>query len=55
MANSAVSSSRVELQLNFIAKQLELERVRRSKLQTEVEGMKEILRGIEDDGKAEAE
>lgn len=41
------------MQLNFLAKQLELERQRREKLQSEVEEMASKLRQIQADGRAE--
>ena len=36
---NTIASSKLELQLNFLAKQLELERQRRERLQTEVQEM----------------
>ena len=50
---NTVASSKLELQLNYLAKQLEVERQRREKLQSEVENMAEKLRQIEQDGKQE--
>ena len=54
VVNSEVSSNRLELQLNFLAKQLDREHHRRSNLQMEVETMTKKLKEIEDEGKAEA-
>ena len=50
-----VKSSQLEMQLTFLARQLELERNRREKLQNEVENMADRLREIEADGRKEAE
>jgi len=41
---NTIASSKLELQLNFLAKQLELERSRREKLQSEVTSMAEKLK-----------
>lgn len=43
------------MQLTFLARQLEVERLRREKLQNEVESMAGRLREIEEDGRKEAE
>lgn len=40
---NTVASSRLELQLNFLAKELEMERDRREKLQSEVKTMAQKL------------
>jgi hypothetical protein len=40
---SSVPSSRLELQLNYLAKELELERLRREKLQMQVQEMQDNL------------
>jgi long-subunit acyl-CoA synthetase (AMP-forming) len=40
---AGVSSSKLEIQLNYLAKELELERLRREKLQKQVEEMQENL------------
>lgn len=50
---NTTASSKLEMQLNFLAKQLELERQRREKLQSEVEEMASKLRQIQADGRAE--
>ena len=41
---NTIASSKLELQLNFLAKQLEMERMRREKLQSEVQSMAEKLK-----------
>jgi len=40
---AGVSSAQLEIQLNYLAKELELERLRREKLQKQVEKMQENL------------
>ena len=52
---NTVASSKLELQLNFLAKQLELERLRREKLQNTVETMARKLNEIQRDGPEELE
>lgn len=49
----SVASTKLEFQLNFLAKQLEIERQRREKLQYEVESMHQKLRKVEHEGKLE--
>lgn len=43
---NTVASSKLEMQLNFLAKQLELERIRREKLQETVETMAKKLEEV---------
>ena len=52
---NTVASSKLELQLNFLAKQLEMERQRRERLQSDVEVMAKKLDEIQKDGEKEAE
>ena len=50
---NTIASSKLELQLNFLAKQLELERQRREKLQSEVQTMAKKLNQIQEEGTEE--
>ena len=52
---NTVNSSQLQHELTFLARQLEMEKQRREKLQTEVESMAGRLRDIEEDGRKEAE
>ena len=52
---NTVASSKLELQLNFLAKQLEMERQRRERLQSDVQVMAKKLDEIQKDGEKEAE
>ena len=49
----SIASSKLEMQLNFLAKQLHLERQRREKLQSEVEAMAKTLQAIKEEGASE--
>lgn len=40
---AGVTSSKIEIQLQYLAKELELERIRREKLQKQVEDMQEMM------------
>lgn len=48
-----MNTANVELQLNFLAKELELERNRRAKLQDQVERMQGLLKEVDEDGRRE--
>ena len=52
---NTIASSKLELQLNFLAKQLEMERQRRERLQSDVQIMAKKLDEIQKDGEKEAE
>ena len=52
---NTIASSKLELQLNFLAKQLEMERQRRERLQSDVQVMAKKLDEIQKDGEKEAE
>lgn len=48
-----MNTANVELQLSFLAKELELERNRRRGLQEQVERMEHVLLEVDEDGKRE--